>query len=172
MIKYTDEQQQIRLLFMRHLLEEWLKNASLIDDFKNHPNVAFTTHGSNTLIGWKCLRKQKTKNHVEFNQFLRDMKRELNMLIEVVRNKWANEFKRLEREETKIWRKYEKLSRKFQENRAEFSEFDRLETQNLWQTAMEIRAKERFIAAMLSSQIIQLRDIRRNKDGLIFDFVS
>lgn len=172
MIKYTDEQQQIRLLFMRHLLEEWLKSASLIEDFKNHPNVAFTKHGANTLIGWKCLKTQKTKNNVEFNKFLRDMKKELNMLINVVRNKWAAQFKKLEREETKIWRKYEKLSRKFQENRAEFSEFDRLETQNLWQSAMEIRAKERFIAAMLSSQIIQVRDIQRNKDGLIFDFVS
>lgn len=172
MIKYTEDQQQIRLLFMRHLLEEWLKSASLIEDFKNHPNVAFTKHGANTLIGWKCLKTKQTKNHVGFNQFLCDMKRELNMLIEVVRNKWAAQFKKLEREETKIWRKYEKLSRKFKENRAEFSEFDRRETQELWQSAMEIRAKERFIGAMLSSQIIQVRDIRRNKDGLIFDFVS
>lgn len=172
MIKYTDEQQQIRLLFMRHLLEEWLKSASLIDDFKNHPNVAFSKHGANTLIGWKCLKTKKTKNHVEFNQFLRGMKKELNMLIDVVRNKWASDLKRLEREEIKIWRKYEKLSRKFKENRDEFSEFDRIEMHDLWQTATDIRAKERFICAMLSSQIIQVRDIRRNKDGLIFDFVS
>ena len=165
---YNLYQKNVRLVFFRALLLEWLSSAQPCDAFAAHPNVAFMKHGKGLFIGWRCLKNKDAK---VTKKYIKDMIKELNMLIKNVRVAWNNELLDLKKDEAKMLQDVGKSMNLTYNNVFEYQS-----QQNYFSMLQERltlnQQRQQMICDMLCSTVISVLDIKRYKECLIFEFVS
>lgn len=170
----TDWEREIRLNFMKYILMQWLKTASLAPLMQEKPNVAYSVHLQDNYIAWKCFVSNQNPSSVmsakNLQAYLANMRNDLYLLAKSAFNLVIKEYERLDAQAVELQCKAVPLVLKENQNTITYGESMQLNAyrfkfNQLYQQAQKCA----YVANWTKFEIVTMQ---KHKDCLVFELVT
>lgn len=170
----TDWERAIRLDFMRFILKQWLKTASLAPMMQSQPNVAYSVHLQGNYIAWKCFVSNTNSNAImsgkNLQAYLANMRNDLYLQAKSAFNLVIKEYERLDAQAIELQCKAVPLIIKENQNTITYAESMQLNAyrfkfNQLYQQAQKCA----YVASWNKFDIVSME---KHKDCLVFELVT
>ena len=170
----TDWEKEIRLNFMKYILMQWLKTASLAPLMQNQPNVAYSAHLQGNYIAWKCFVTNSNPSSVMSSKNLQayraNMRNDLYLQAKSAINLVIKEYERLDEQAIELQCKAVPLIIKENQNTITYAESMQLNAYRLKFNQLYQQAQKcAYVANWTKFDIVTMQ---KHKDCLVFELVT